>query len=62
MKGEMVAEIAWERLREEASSADLGVPSLEVPFDTGAGNARLALGDTGELRLLLPVAVNVRRN
>lgn len=56
MKGEMLAEIAWERLRGEASSADLGVPSLEVPFGTGAGKARLALGDRGELRLLLPIA------
>jgi Putative PD-(D/E)XK family member, (DUF4420) len=56
MKGEIFAEIGWDRLRSEASSSDLGVPSIEVPFDTGAGKARLALGDRGELRLLLPVA------
>ena len=56
MKGRIFAEIGWDRLRSEASSADLGVPSLEVPFRTAAGAARLALGDGGELRLLLPVA------
>lgn len=56
MKGEIFAEIGWDRLRSEASSSDLGVPSLEVPFEAGAGKARLALGDAGELRLLLPVA------
>ncbi|SMF52266.1 Putative PD-(D/E)XK family member [Tistlia consotensis] len=50
--------LAWSRLREEttAASQELGIPSLALPVRTDQGPARLALGQDGQARLLLPIA------
>lgn len=53
-----LSSLAWSRLRDEAGAAsqELGIPSLALGAGTDQGPARLALGDEGQARLLLPVA------
>lgn len=51
----------WEMLRRggQASTA-LEIPSIDTGVETGSGSVRLALGNAGELRLLLPVRQSER--
>lgn len=57
MTSAALADVAWDRLRNEPSqsSADLGVPSLPLETRTPAGPVRLAIGADEEARLLVPV-------
>lgn len=51
----------WEMLRRggQASTA-LEIPSIDTGVETGSGSVRLALGNAGEFRLLLPVRQHER--
>lgn len=51
----------WDVLRRggQASTA-LEIPSIDTGIETGSGSVRLALGNAGELRLLLPVRQSER--
>lgn len=51
----------WEMLRRggKASTA-LEIPSIDTGIETGSGSVRLALGNAGQLRLLLPVRQSER--
>lgn len=51
----------WEMLRRGGQvSTALEIPSVDTGIDTGSGSVRLALGNAGELRLLLPVRQSER--
>jgi hypothetical protein len=51
----------WEMLRRGGQvSTALEIPSVDTGVDTGSGSVRLALGNAGELRLLLPVRQSER--
>lgn len=56
MNTDILAALHWRKLRDSrASETTLGIPSVELDVITANGNARLALGNEGEPRLLLPV-------
>jgi hypothetical protein len=58
MTSAALADLAWGRLRAEPQRTfvDLGIPSFPLRIVTRAGNVRLALGQEGEARLLLPLS------
>lgn len=46
----------WSMLRRGGhASSELGIPSVDTGIETGFGSVRLALGNAGELRVLLPI-------
>lgn len=56
MTSGLLADIAWERLRGSTNDDESsGLPSLELPVATHAGQIRLSMGPGGEARILIPI-------
>lgn len=54
-----ISHASWESLRNQGEeSHELGIASLPLDVETGHGPARLALGEHGDLRVLIPIGPN----